>query len=134
MTTNGYRLLLVDDDPGLLRLLSIRLAAVGYAVATVESGEAALVQLPRYCPHLVITDLKMNGMDGMTLFSRIHTRYPELPVMILTAHGSKEEGREAIRRGVFSYMSKPFDSKTLLEHVSVALNQASGESCLQERL
>jgi two-component system response regulator GlrR len=121
-----HRVLLVDDDRGLLRLLSMRLTAAGYLVEAVESGEQALVQLPLFRPHLVITDLQMDGMDGMTLFNQIHGRNPSLPVLILTAHGTIPDAVDATSRGVFSYLTKPFDSKVLLEHVARAL-RISGE-------
>lgn len=117
------RILLVDDDRGLLRLLSIRLSAVGYEVKAIESGELALMVLPVFQPHLIITDMKMGGMDGMTLFNHVHSRDPSLPVMILTAHGTIPDAVEAVRRGVTGYMTKPFDSKILLEQVAQALNE-----------
>ncbi|MGB5605130.1 MAG: sigma 54-interacting transcriptional regulator [Gammaproteobacteria bacterium] len=121
MTTDKHRVLLVDDDHGLLRLLSMRLSAAGYEISAVESGEEALVQLPLFHPHLIITDLQMNGMDGMTLFHQVHSRNPSLPVLILTAHGTIPDAVEATSRGVFSYLTKPFDSKILLEQVARAL-------------
>jgi len=127
MLSDKHRVLLVDDDRGLLRLLSMRLKAAGYAVEAVESGEEALVQLPLFRPHLVITDLQMDGMDGMTLFRRIHAGNPSLPVLILTAHGTIPDAVAATSRGVFSYLTKPFDSKVLLEHVARAL-RISGET------
>ncbi len=127
MVSDKYRVLLVDDDHGLLRLLSMRLTAAGYEVEAVASGEEALVQLPLFRPHLVITDLQMGGMDGMTLFNQIHGRNPSLPVLILTAHGTIPDAVEATSRGVFSYLTKPFDSKVLLDHVARAL-RISGEA------
>jgi len=113
--------MVVDDDPALLRLLSMRLNASGYDVLAAESGEKALAQLPTYQPHLVITDLRMGGMDGMTLFSRIHDSRPTLPVLVLTAHGSIPDAVDATNRGVFGYLTKPFDSKVLLDQVDKAL-------------
>lgn len=127
MMSSKYRVLLVDDDRSLLRLLSMRLTAAGYLVEAVEGGEQALVQLPLFRPHLVITDLQMGGMDGMTLFNQIHGRNPSLPVLILTAHGTIPDAVDATSRGVFSYLTKPFDSKVLLEHVARAL-RISGEA------
>jgi two-component system response regulator GlrR len=126
MSAEKYRILLVDDDRGLLRLLSMRLTAAGYSVNAVESGEQALAQLPLFRPRLIITDLRMSGMDGMTLFNQVHSRNPGLPVLILTAHGTIPDAIEATSRGVFSYLTKPFNSKELLEHVSRAL-KLSGE-------
>ena len=127
MSNDKHRVLLVDDDHSLLRLLSMRLSAAGYEVNAVESGEQALVQLPLFHPHIIITDLQMDGMDGMTLFKQVHSRSPSLPVLILTAHGSIPDAVEAISKGVFSYLTKPFNSKTLLEHVARAL-KIIGES------
>jgi two-component system response regulator GlrR len=121
MSAEKYRILLVDDDRSLLRLLSMRLTAAGYDVCAVESGEQALSQLPLYRPHLIVTDLRMEGMDGMTLFKQAHSRNPGLPVLILTAHGTIPDAIEATSRGVFSYLTKPFNSKVLLEHVERAL-------------
>ncbi len=122
-----YRILLVDDDRSLLRLLSMRLSAVGYEVAAVESGEQALAQLSVFRPHLVITDLRMDGMDGMTLFDMIHNRSPALPVVILTAHGTIPDAVDATSKGVFSFLTKPFDSQMLLKQVVRAL-KVSGET------
>lgn len=122
---NKKRVLLVDDDPDLLRLLAMRLTAAGCAVTSAESGEQALAMLSVQRPHLVITDLRMQGMDGMALFSAIQEANPALPVIILTAHGSIPEAVAATKRGVFGFLTKPFDSKILLEHVEKAL-QLSG--------
>jgi two-component system response regulator GlrR len=127
MSAEKYRILLVDDDCSLLRLLSMRLTAEGYDVCAVESGEQALAQLPLYRPHLILTDLQMEGMDGMTLFNQVHGRSPGLPVLILTAHGTIPDAIEATSRGVFSYLTKPFNSKVLLEHVGRAL-KITGET------
>jgi two-component system response regulator GlrR len=126
MSSFRYRILLVDDDPALLRLLSMRLSTAGYEVAAVESGEKALSQMLTFQPHLVITDLRMDGMDGMALFDQIHQRNHAMPVIILTAHGSIPEAVDATSRGVFGYLTKPFDSKDLLEQVERAL-RISGE-------
>jgi two-component system response regulator GlrR len=125
------QLLLVDDDRDLLRLLSIRLSTAGYQVMAVESGEEALAHLSVSRPQVVITDLRMEGMDGMALFDAIHKRNPVLPVIILTAHGSIPEAVSATHLGVFSFLTKPFDGKVLLEHVERAL-KLSGSSTARE--
>src|SRR5499427_5927114 len=118
MNTAKHTILLVDDDPALLRLLSIRLTAAGYDISTADSGTQALAQLAVCYPHLVITDLRM---DGMALFDTIHRRHPALPVIILTAHGSIPEAVAATQRGVFGFLTKPFDGKDLLVQVEKAL-------------
>ncbi len=114
-------ILLADDDPELLKLLSIRLGASGYRVSAVESGERALALTLRERPDLLITDLRMGGMDGMALFEGIRIRDPSLPVIILTAHATVPDAVEAVHRGVFGYLTKPYDSRTLLAQVERAL-------------
>jgi len=117
----SVKILLVDDDPDLLRLLSIRLKAAGYDVTAVESAEQALTHIAVSRPHLVITDLCMGGMDGMALQEAIQARYSGIPVIILTAHGTIPEAVRATKQGVFSFLTKPFDAKHLLELISEAL-------------
>jgi two-component system response regulator GlrR len=121
--------MLVDDDPDLLRLLSIRLQGAGYGVSAVESGEAALSQLAVASPDVVITDLRMGGMDGMALFESLQKKNPALPVIILTAHGTIPDAVDATQRGVFGYITKPFDGKALLTQVEKAL-QVSGSRAM----
>jgi two-component system response regulator GlrR len=115
------RILLVDDDRDLLRLLSLRLGAAGWDVATAESAESALPLIEERQPQVVVTDLRMEGMDGMDFFETVHERFSTLPVIILTAHGTIPEAVEATKRGVFSFLTKPFDSKELLDHLDRAL-------------
>ncbi|HKJ87756.1 MAG TPA: sigma 54-interacting transcriptional regulator, partial [Gammaproteobacteria bacterium] len=122
----AQRILLVDDDPGLLRLLSIRLKSGGYHVAAVESGHEALANLAAVRPDVVITDLRMDGMDGMALFDNIRERHPTLPVIILTAHGSIPDAVEATKQGVFGFLTKPFDSSDLMDQVEKALTLSGG--------
>ncbi|MFB4203372.1 Transcriptional regulatory protein GlrR [wastewater metagenome] len=119
--TTAYRILVVDDDPGVLRLLSIRLRSRGYEITTAASGEEALAHITAVRPHLVITDLRMDGMDGMTLFQRLHDQHPSLPVIILTAHGTIPEAVRATKSGVFSFITKPFEAPYLLQQVESAL-------------
>jgi two-component system response regulator GlrR len=119
-------LLLVDDDPDLLRLLAIRLKANGYAVTAVESGRKALASIAASRPDLVLTDLRMEGMDGMALFTEIQATFPGLPVIILTAHGSIPEAVDAVKRGVFGYLTKPYDADELLAQIQRALTLHGG--------
>ncbi len=119
-------ILVVDDDPDLLRLMQIRLTAAGYAVSTAESGERALVQASIARPQLVVTDLRMGGMDGMALFESMRADHPTMPVIILTAHGTIPDAVAAVQRGVFGYLTKPFEPKALLTEVERALAMAGG--------
>jgi len=95
MERNGPKILLVDDDKDLLQLIALRLRAAGYAVRTAESAEAALASLSAERPHLVVSDLRMQGMDGLALFDAIRREAPDLPVVILTAHGTIPEAVDA---------------------------------------
>jgi two-component system, NtrC family, response regulator GlrR len=125
MANENPRVLLVDDDKDLLQLIAMRLSAAGYTVTAVESGEAALAAQAVTRPQVVVTDLRMQGMDGMALFDAIHRDSPSLPVVILTAHGTIPEAVSATRRGVFSFLTKPFDPKVLLDTVAEALRLSS---------
>jgi two-component system response regulator GlrR len=118
---NTSDILLVDDDPDLLRLISLRLTSAGYRVRTADSGETALASLAVARPAAVITDLKMPGIDGMQLFQAIHRQHPALPVIILTAHGTIPDAVTATQRGVFGFLTKPFDSQELLQKVAAAI-------------
>jgi two-component system response regulator GlrR len=113
--------MVVDDDPGLLRLLSMRLEAAGYKAICASSAEEALAQLPASRPQVVVTDLRMAGMDGLQLFGVIQERHPALPVIMLTAHGTIPDAVAATSRGVFGFLTKPFDSKELLDLVAQAV-------------
>jgi two-component system response regulator GlrR len=118
---NGARILVVDDDRDLLHLISIRLRAEGYEVLLAESGEQALLSFREHRPQLVVTDLRMGEMDGLALFSHLQAEAPTVPVIILTAHGSIPEAVSASQKGVFSFLSKPFDGQELLHLVSAAV-------------
>ena len=122
------QILAVDDDPDLLKLLAIRLESAGYPVITATNGDEALARFEISRPALVISDLKMGNMDGLTLFDALHHIDPALPVIILTAHGSIPDAIEATRRGVFGFITKPFDSKELLRQIEAALKHAQPRS------
>lgn len=119
------RLLLVDDDPGLLKLLGMRLSSEGFRVTTAESGQEALRTLGREKINLVISDLRMDEMDGMQLFAEIQKVQPGIPVIILTAHGSIPEAVAATRQGVFSFLTKPVDKDALYKAIDDALEQSA---------
>ncbi|TPH15023.1 sigma 54-interacting transcriptional regulator [Litorilituus lipolyticus] len=115
------KILIVDDDPSLLRLLSIRLNAAGYQVESAASAKIALGILQSYQPQVVISDLRMEGMDGMALFEQIRQLHPNLPVVIMTAHGTIPDAINATKQGVFSFLTKPFESQELLDTVQQAI-------------
>lgn len=117
----GARILVVDDDPDLLHLIGLRLSSAGYAVSQAASGEEALRQFEAEQPQAVITDLRMDGMDGHALFARLHEAAPSVPVIILTAHGTIPDAVVATQRGAFGFLTKPFDGQELLERVAAAV-------------
>ncbi|MET3130258.1 two-component system response regulator GlrR [Oxalobacteraceae bacterium GrIS 1.11] len=120
--------LLVDDDPDLLRLLTIRLNAGNYRVTAVASAEAALARLAVELPNVVISDVRLPGRDGMALFDDIRRQHHALPVILLTAHGNIPDAVEATARGAFAYLTKPFDGKLLLEKVAQAMQLSTTQS------
>jgi two-component system response regulator GlrR len=120
-TKRKARILVVDDDPGLLRLLTIRLRAENYEVEAVESAALALAATSRFRPELDITDLRMDQMDGIGLLKELQSRYPGLKVIILTAHGTIPDAVHATQLGAFGFLTKPVDKQELLDQVQKAL-------------
>ena len=118
---NARRILIVDDDANLLKLLALRLQKEGFEVVEAASGEEALARLAERVPELVITDVRMGGMDGHALFEAVNRKHPSLPVIILTAHGNIPDAISATRKGVFGYLTKPFEARALMTEVERAL-------------
>jgi len=123
MVRQAAKLLLVDDDPSLLKLLGMRLRSEGYQVTTAGSGPEALRLLQKEKIELVISDLRMDEMDGLALFGEIQKRHTNLPVIILTAHGSIPDAVSATQQGVFSFLTKPVDKDALYKAIDEALAQ-----------
>jgi two-component system response regulator GlrR len=130
-TESRGKILLVDDDPGLLRLLSIRLRAEEYDVEAVESAHKALAVLNRFRPDLVITDLKMDKMDGIGLLKELQTKSPGLRVVIITAHGTIPDAVTATQSGAFGFLTKPIDKDELMDTVERAM-KVSGSIELED--
>lgn len=114
-------ILIVDDDADILKLMQMRLNAAGYRTVLANNGMEALSAITIQHPNLVISDLKMPGMDGLALLDEIKQRDASLPVIMLTAHGSIPDAVQATQRGTFGFLSKPFDSQELLQQVAAAL-------------
>jgi len=119
--STGANILVVDDDADLLKLLSMRLSGAGYRVTAAESAEQALVKIAMERPQLVLSDVQLPGKDGLALFDAIRVQHPSLPVILLTAHGTIPDAVEATSRGVFTYLTKPFDGKALLDVIANAI-------------
>ena len=114
-------ILVVDDDEDILRLLSMRLRARGFRITTADSAEAALAKIAVDPPRVVVSDVRLPGRDGLSLFEEVRNTRPTLPVILLTAHGTIPDAVQATSKGVFGYLTKPFDSQVLLAKIDQAL-------------
>jgi two-component system response regulator GlrR len=121
LTKRKARILVVDDDPGLLRLLTIRLRAEQYDVEAMENGVQALAAATRFRPDLVISDLRMDQLDGIGLLKELQSRWPGLKVILLTAHGTIPDAVQATQMGAFGFLTKPVEKQELLAQVQKAL-------------
>lgn len=117
------RILVVDDDEGLLHLLKMRLSAMGFTVTPCPAGSDALMAARQETFDIAITDLRLRAEDGLALTEELLRIQPGLPVIILTAHGSIPNAVEAMQRGAFGYLTKPFDDKELKATIDKALVQ-----------
>jgi len=116
--------LIVDDEPNVRRVLGTLLEQAGCSTTRAASAEQALDLVRAQDPDLVITDLKMPGMDGMELLVRLQGSFPEIPVIMLTAHGTIGNAVEAMKRGAHDFITKPFDRDEVIELIKKALGQA----------
>jgi two-component system response regulator GlrR len=115
------KILVVDDDRSLIEVLKVRVESAGYEVTTALKEEAAIAATKEQAFDLAIIDLQLDGTNGITLMQKIHLAIPELPVIILTAHGSIESAVQAMKQGAYSYVTKPFNARDLLLQVEKAL-------------
>jgi len=116
-------ILVVDDEKSQREILEMILSEEGYDVTTAASGEAALKFAKDRRFDLALTDLKMTGMDGIELLQHLLAFDSSIIVILLTAHGSIESAKEALRRGAFDYLEKPYDKAALLETINRALDR-----------
>jgi two-component system response regulator GlrR len=120
VTTSG-RVLVVDDDRNLLELLRMRLESANYEVITAINEEDAIEAVKSQIVDLSIVDLQLVHQDGISLMEEFHLILPDMPVIILTAYGSIESAVESMKRGAYSYLTKPFDPRDLLFQIERAL-------------
>jgi two-component system response regulator HydG len=125
MTEKGDkgRILVVDDEPSMRTTLSILLKREGYQVSLAESGAEALPLLAPGEYDMILTDLKMEGMDGIELLRHIKAVDPQAEVLIFTAYGTVATAVEAMRLGAYDYIGKPFDEEELLLKIARALER-----------
>ncbi len=122
MATAG-KLLIVDDDRNLLELIQMRLESSGFEVMTALREADARAAVAGEVFDLAIVDLQLAEQDGISLMEDLHRTSPDLPVIILTAHGSIESAVEAMNRGAATYLTKPFDARELVLHIGRVLEQ-----------
>ena len=118
------RVLVVDDDAEIRTLLSRHLRRLGYTVEEAGDGEEALALVGKVVPDVVVTDMAMPCLDGLGLLQGLRTRDPDLPVIVLTGHGSFDNAIQAMREGMlFDYLLKPLEDLVLLESIKTALGE-----------
>jgi DNA-binding NtrC family response regulator len=122
-------ILVVDDDPSILEVSRVRFRSAGFHVLTAERGEKGLELLRRYRVDLVVLDVKMPGMGGKKALQEIQSRWPGLPVIILTAYGSIQDAVEAVHNGAADYVTKPYDGAELLEKIKRYLSEGMAKMC-----
>lgn len=115
------RVLIVDDDPAILEVLEMRLGTMGFDVTATADGTGAIQATGTTRFDLALIDLRMEPMDGIRLMEALHARQPRLPVLIMTAHGTIETAVEAVQRGAFDYLTKPFVRDELRAKIRRAL-------------
>jgi len=137
----GQKILVVDDEPNIRELIQMRLASQGYEVIATANGAEALSAAKRAVLDLAIVDLKLGPEEnGLRVMEQLFLINPQLPVIILTAHGSIENAVEAVKKGAYSYLTKPYKPEELILHIKNALEKqrlsqrvATLEAMLQER-
>lgn len=116
--SDSLKILVVEDDDALRDALLITLETAGHRVTGADGGPAALAALARDTFSMVVSDLRMDPMDGLTLLGEIRSRYPVLPVLLMTAFGDVDRAVAAMRGGACDFMLKPFEPKTLIEQIA----------------
>ncbi|MDP8255910.1 MAG: sigma-54 dependent transcriptional regulator [Candidatus Alcyoniella australis] len=121
MTAENAKILIVEDEDNMRQVLAGQIARHGYQVVQAEDGARALELIRSERPDVVLTDLQMPGLNGMELLAQIKIHDGSLPVLMLTAHGNVENAVEAMRRGAFDFLTKPFDPDELAQALDKAV-------------
>jgi DNA-binding NtrC family response regulator len=123
MTETTKHLLLVEDEAPLRRAIAEQLSDRGYHVAQADSGEAALARLADFAFDIIVTDLRLPGIDGAAVVDAAVERYPQIVAIVVTGYGTVKDAVEAIKRGAWDFVSKPFQIDELLHVLDSALEQ-----------
>ncbi len=122
MKSIDFKILIVDDEIAYQEVLTFLIKEQGYSAKAVSSGEEALNLLKKEPFHLILTDLKMKGMDGMNLLEKIMDSYPQMKVILITGYGTIENAVEAMKKGAFTYFVKSHDPEGLLKEIEKIKN------------
>jgi DNA-binding NtrC family response regulator len=123
MAEKSKHLLIVEDEASLRSAIAERLAGEGFVVEEAESGEQAVARLEEFAFDVVITDLKMPGMDGGQVLAEAVGRYPDIVVIVVTGFGTVKDAVEAIKKGAADFVTKPFQFDELRHAIDAALEQ-----------
>jgi len=125
-----HKILLIDDEEVILRVLSMSLRSDGYEVLTANNGEEGLAVFQKESPHIVLTDIKMPGMDGLEVLRRTKTLNPDVEVIIITGHGDIDAAIDALQHGASDFINKPVKDEAL----SIALKRAEEKLSIRQQL
>jgi two-component system NtrC family response regulator len=123
-TTTPRTILVIDDDVSVRRVVEYQLAEDGHRILTAADGPTGLQQVESEPIDLIVTDVRMPDMNGLDLLARVHSMHPDLPMIVLTAHGTIDSAVEAMKLGAFDYLTKPFSGEHLRSAVRKALQVA----------
>jgi len=126
--TTSARILVIDDEAGIRESLEVLLTLEGYTVEMALDGEEGLALLEKRSYDLVLLDLALPGQTGLELLPQIHERYPELPVVMITAYGTVDNVVEAVRAGAENFVQKPWDNEKLLADIRSAIARHKAEA------
>jgi len=124
----NHKILIVDDETNIRKVLRAMIEQQGYAVAEAEDGISALARLKEENIHVIITDLRMPKLDGLALLKSTLKQYPDIPVIIITAHGTVDSAVSALKLGAFDYISKPFEKVEMIQVIQKALGTYESKS------
>jgi DNA-binding NtrC family response regulator len=127
-TVADAKILVIDDEAGIRESLEVLLTLEGYHVEMAVDGEQGLALLEQRSYDLVLLDLSLPGQSGLELLPQIHERYPELPVVMITAYGTVENVVEAVRAGAENFVQKPWDNEKLLADIRSAIARHKAHS------
>jgi DNA-binding NtrC family response regulator len=131
----AFHVLIVDDDPALLQALpqTLRLRMDGVTVETADSAAAALDRIAAHDYDVIVTDIKMPGMDGLALLAEIRGRQPDTPTLMITGHGEYNLAVQALRGGAYDFMQKPIDRDFFVASLNRAIQMREQSRRVKDR-